>query len=211
MAARALPHLHLATAGLFAGAFAVVLAIVLPVDHAVGLDHAVATWMAAHRTETLTSVLTAISTAGSVVGIVPASLVIAVVLYRRRGWRPVRWLALATLGATAVYLAINLPLGRARPPMGLRVYPDGEASFPSGHSTQAVAFWVAAATLLAAEATLRVRRLAYAGAALAIALTGLSRIYLCEHWTTDVLGGFALGAAWIAIVLAWRKWLGESV
>lgn len=81
-----------------------------------------------------------------------------------------------------------------RPRPATRFYDPSGQSFPSGHSAQAIA-WVAAAA-----ATGR-RALILAAAAVAVTI-GASRLYLHVHYMTDVLGGFALGAAVFAPVLA---------
>ena len=41
----------------------------------------------------------------------------------------------------------------------------------------------------------------FRSALLVAGLVSLSRLYLGAHWLTDVLGGFALGGAWLFAVL----------
>jgi membrane-associated phospholipid phosphatase len=50
-----------------------------------------------------------------------------------------------------------------------------------------------------------VRALAFVGALACALAIGGSRIVLDAHWTTDVCGGFALGACWLGAVYAWRS------
>ncbi|MFJ9344490.1 phosphatase PAP2 family protein [Streptomyces sp. NPDC101733] len=108
----------------------------------------------------------------------------------------------APLGA-AVALLVNVPLrefvGRPRPSLqhdGLQVLPgaggaDG-LSFVSGHATLTMA--------LAVGVFLANRRLGLVGIGLALT-EGLCRVFLGEHYPTDVIGGFALGTA-VVLLLA---------
>lgn len=69
-------------------------------------------------------------------------------------------------------------------------------SFPSGHATQSLATW---ATLAAIGIALWPRSKAPVAIVVAclVAAIGWSRVYLGVHWTTDVVCGWAIAAAWI--------------
>ncbi|HYJ84251.1 MAG TPA: phosphatase PAP2 family protein [Allosphingosinicella sp.] len=87
---------------------------------------------------------------------------------------------------------------RARPdPLGHQVAVHNLA-FPSGHSANAMAGWLAIA-LLATSPRLRLPAVALA---LTIAfVTGLCRLVLQVHWPSDVAGGWAFGAAWTLLLV----------
>ena len=73
-------------------------------------------------------------------------------------------------------------------------------SFPSGHSMAAMAFFGLLAWLVwKYEADRRLRCLYATGFALVIVMIGVSRIYLGVHYASDVLGGFCLSMAWLAV------------
>jgi membrane-associated phospholipid phosphatase len=70
----------------------------------------------------------------------------------------------------------------------LRVETATGASFPSGHTQNATAFWVSMMRRLR-------RRWVYAAGGVLILLVGASRLYLGVHWPADVLGGIVFGTA----------------
>jgi membrane-associated phospholipid phosphatase len=76
------------------------------------------------------------------------------------------------------------------------------AAFPSGHATQSAAFYAMLAIVFGTGLSFRRRAAVWSAAALVVLIVGASRIYLGAHWLTDVLAGYALGASWVAIVVA---------
>jgi undecaprenyl-diphosphatase len=121
---------------------------------------------------------------------------------RRRTWRPLGLLAAAYVGADLAFNAVKELVHRPRPPVGILLKPVAGPSFPSGHATQAVAVYGMLAALAAATTTSWARKVA--AWTLAVVITGavaVSRLYLGAHWLTDVLGGLALGAAWLFALL----------
>ncbi|MFY9974797.1 MAG: phosphatase PAP2 family protein, partial [Chromatiaceae bacterium] len=114
--------------------------------------------------------------------------------------RAALYLLLAIGGGLLVSLALKAGFHRPRPDLvshGSMVY---TASFPSGHSMLAAVVYLTGGAMLAVVHGRRSVRIYIIGCALlATVLVGLSRVYLGVHWPTDVLAGWAGGAAWAAL------------
>ena len=166
-------------------------------------DPHVTAWIIAHRTGWLTSSLQVLTWLGSTAFIIPAVLAIGLYfLIRRRTWRPLALLGAAVAGAIGLYDIVKPLVGRPRPPATIWIGHYTGAAFPSGHATQSAAFYAMLAIVLGAGLPARRRAILWSAAALAVLIVGASRIYLAAHWLTDVLAGYALGATWVAIVVA---------
>jgi undecaprenyl-diphosphatase len=168
---------------------------------ATAFDSSITRWMVAHRDHVLTVVARVLSAIGSQKVLAPVAAVAAVLLIGRRRVAPAVFLAVAWGGAILLYTLTKHIVLRPRPPVDIRLMRVGASSFPSGHATQSLATFVALATL-AAVAIVRGR--AAAGIALSLGLAaavGWSRVYLGVHWSTDVIAGWLVGAAWVSSVL----------
>jgi membrane-associated phospholipid phosphatase len=107
-----------------------------------------------------------------------------------------------TLSQAVVNLAKHL-YGRPRPDDWL-VYREQGLSFPSGHATTTVVFYVALA-LLALRAPALPRGIVFGSifvAALCAVGIPWSRLALGAHYATDVIGGLLFGAGWLCASVA---------
>ena len=85
-------------------------------------------------------------------------------------------------------------------PEGFRLIAESGYSFPSGHSMVAMAFYGLLAWMAwRYERDPLVRRVSVVGFGLVVALVGISRVYLGVHYASDVIAGFCLAAAWLAV------------
>lgn len=174
----------------------------LPVTH---LDRRVQAFAVGHRTPWLNALLETWTRLGSTTVLIPVLLVVSVYLgWRRRDLYAVAYLWAALVGAMLLYQVFKSAIGRARPPVAEMLTQTGGYAYPSGHATQAITIWGILAALAVAGRSRRTRALLLAAAGLVIVLVGISRIYLGVHWFTDVIGGFALGATWLTVLLTVR-------
>ncbi len=169
------------------------------------LDPHVTAWVVARRTGWLTSVMRVVTWLASIVVIAGVAVVVGLffVLRRHQWWPPVL-LAAAIAAAAGLYTLIKALVGRPRPPPAIWIGHFSGAAFPSGHSAQSVACYATLAVILGAGRSARAKAVLWIAAALVILVVGASRIYLGAHWLTDVLGGYALGVALVAVVVIVR-------
>ena len=79
---------------------------------------------------------------------------------------------------------------------------ENGSGFPSGHALFAAVFLGLMAYLIITHLHKRsLRVLSFAGFLMLILLVGASRVYLGVHWPSDVLGGYLVGAVFLAVLI----------
>jgi undecaprenyl-diphosphatase len=184
-------------------AFGAVLQDILARDELELVDQPVAVFFVGHREAWLTRLTQDITNVGSARLLLPLIGLVGVGWWLRcRTWRPLGLLAATYAGADLAFNAVKDLAQRPRPPAAILLKPVAGPSFPSGHATQAVAVYGMLAALLAAATSSWARKVAaWAAAVVIVGVVAVSRLYLGAHWLTDVLGGLALGAAWLFALL----------
>ncbi len=201
----------LAVAVVMAAVAASVYDAVSEADGVAGLDRPVLDAVVRLRTPGLDHAVTVFTDLGGTVGmpIIATVATVAVALLLRRR-TPVVLMLVATAGSLLMTVVGKAVVGRVRPPADLAVPPlETSASFPSGHSLNAVVVsGVLAYVVVGRLRTVWARAAVIAGATVFAVAMGLSRVFLGHHWFTDVLVAWALGLAWLAVVVTGhRVWL----
>lgn len=133
---------------------------------------------------------------------------LTVVLLLRR-WSSAAFIFLAGLAGLLAASALKALVTRPRPSAGLvRVHEAAQGhGFPSTTACISVAILGAIVYLLWRSRPPHAVLAVSVGAALAlVVLVGISRVYAGEHWTSDVLGGWLLGAVLLlAQAGIWRR------
>ena len=137
---------------------------------------------------------------GEIVTLAIALLSIFLILINRR-YYILAFIVSAGGGELFVSLMKHLT-NRSRPPVGSALYVESGYSFPSGHTFVAVAFYGLLTYFLMRRFQGKWKRLLILaiGTILILAI-GYSRVYLGVHWFSDVIGSYALGFAWVSVVI----------
>lgn len=156
---------------------------------------------AALRSGVLRGVAKVITDLGSPLAVdIVGLLAVAWWAWRRKWW----WVAavlVARGGEQALESLAKAVVGRARPHLAPLLTSASNSSFPSGHAAGSTAVYGTVALLVAVGLSASARRWLIGSTAAFVVLVGASRVVLGVHYPTDVLAGFALGVAWVAMAL----------
>jgi len=131
-----------------------------------------------------------------------AALVLVIWLLRRRARPLALWVTTTMLAGAVLGVLLKLLVGRHRPDLLDPVARAAGFSFPSGHALNATLAAGVFVLVLLPSARDGKRWLLWGTAITVAALTGISRIVLGVHWTSDVIAGWLLGTAVIATTTA---------
>ncbi len=165
-------------------------------QHILPQDREVRQWVDPIREGWLQLPMRTVSVLGETAGLVPMILIACVLLARAsRGWALLFPALMAGTGALQ-YLT-KWMADRPRPN-------DTAWGFPSGHVLSLTVFFGVIAYLVAIGSCprRRWRVLACAGGAAIVLVVAFSRIYLDMHWFSDIVGGFAAGAAYLLLAIS---------
>jgi undecaprenyl-diphosphatase len=132
--------------------------------------------------------------------------VAGIVIIAAVNWRSVPMVVLAALSG-AVYSVTAMVINRPRPSADLVhvIRHTGSSSYPSGHVAFFSWFLVMLVVCLAVGRLPRaIVAVTWVIAALLLLIVCIGRIYLGEHWPSDVIGGLALGLGFTSIALSIR-------
>jgi undecaprenyl-diphosphatase len=146
---------------------------------------------------------------GLTIAILTALVVLICLLLRhpRLGW----WVAITVAGSSILNSLVKNAVDLTRPSTANVETPAHGFSFPSGHTQAATVTYVAVVLVVCWEIWCParwLRRVSVVAVVLLVAGVGLSRVLLGAHWTSDVLGGWLLGSAWVitatVLLIRWR-------
>lgn len=131
-----------------------------------------------------------------------AALGLVIWLLRRHAKRLALWTATTMVVGGLLGALLKLLVGRHRPDLLDPVARATGFSFPSGHALNASLTATVFVLVLLPVARGGRRWLLWGAAVVVTVLTGLSRIVIGVHWTSDVLAGWLLGIAVVAVTAA---------
>lgn len=135
---------------------------------------------------------------GGVIGVLVLTIGAVLLLWVRKKKKSAVILAVCGAGAGILNLLLKAVFQRDRPELWERIVTENSYSFPSGHAMASSAL---ALSLIVVFWPTRWRWLVLAASLLYMVSIGLTRLYLGVHYPTDVIAGWIVSGAWVAMVI----------
>ena len=175
------------------------------------LDLAFSQWLQSFRNPWLDFLMEFAGVPGLFPQVIPLNVLVILILFAFR----LRWEALTlsivgpVVGITSTLLRYSIDRPRPTPDLVwvAQEIERGHYSFPSGHALGFVAIfgfiWFIAFTRLRPSWQRTAFLIAYAAL---IGWVGISRVYVGEHWLTDVLAGYVAGSVYLVGMILLYNW-----
>jgi undecaprenyl-diphosphatase len=147
----------------------------------------------------LVTVVKAVTLLGSTAVLAAVIGAAVVLLAFRNRWKLALYLLVTCAGALVLDPVLKSLVGRLRPVVAHPIAYGVGNSFPSGHSLDSIVCYGAVLLVFLPAARGRWRRAFIGLVGTLVALIGMSRVLLGVHYLSDVLGGWALGVAWLGV------------
>ncbi len=133
--------------------------------------------------------------------VVLIGLALGLYFFYKRFWRELAMVAVGFLGGEILFEVLSRYFDRHRPVFQKPVWEVLPVpGFPSGHTISAVICYGLLAYLLVPKMPNRFwKAVVVIVAVLIMAFIGFSRVYVGDHYLSDVLAGYAVGLAWAGI------------
>jgi len=183
------------------------LAILAHLHRYLGFDLAVTLALQHYRSGPLDIVLRAISWPGYFPEFLPEFAVILLGFYWLRLRIEAVILAVTELGVAIQGFVLKPIVGRPRPSTGLVWVSDRLTQDPYGFTAGHVHTFMVIFGFIAFLAWRRLpregwqRAAAIAASIVFLVVMGISRVYLGDHWTSDVVGGYMAGGIWLGVAI----------
>ena len=201
------PHVHRPLRTAAAGVVLVLLAVAGVVTAFVGAgparaDSALLGESIEARSAALTALATSVTTVGSTAAMGLLATLVGLWLLRSRRGADALFVVGTMAGAATLFTGLKRLLDRPRPPIVDQLVAVSNESLPSGHATMSVAVLGSLVVLAWRGRSVLARVAMIALVAGWSGAIGLTRIYLGVHWFSDVLAGWLVGGAWLALCSA---------